>query len=185
MDALLALYQLFDSYKTLYPIVIILALLSLWFIRDLVKKVSTKLAAMDALIARITNILDDDRHGDPRIYYDLLKDIRKEIDSVEDSFLSHIPMCIQHFKDIDKILDKSVYEKCNLDQCVGIVKILNVLDKLREDFKNFDRIAESSRENTGATLTKVSQQLDSLKVDVADNTKGTLAILSDSIKGNK
>jgi hypothetical protein len=185
VDFLLNLYQIFDSYKALYPLLIFLSLISIWFIREKVKYISARLTVLDNLIQKVTTILDDEEHGNPKIFLVLLQDIRKELDTLEDTFLSHIPLCNQHFRDIDKILDKSVYEKCNIKNCSELTEIITAIDRLAAAFSNFDKVAEESRQNSGSTLGKLNDKLDDLRTEVNATTKGTLSILSDSLRDRK
>jgi hypothetical protein len=188
VDFLLGLYTFFDANRAFYPLLIILSLLSLYMIYEKYRRtrneITKRVETLDALIARVVKILDEE-HGNPKVHLDLLRDISKELDSLEDSVLGHLPMCSQHFRDIDKLLDKSIYEQCNMDQCIGMTKIVTALDKLRDSFEDFNRVAGESRNSTGVTLSKLSDQVDTVRAEVNATTKSTLAILSESLRDRK
>jgi hypothetical protein len=151
-------------------------------------EITKRVAVLDDLIVRIVRILDAD-HGKPELHLQILQSINTELDGLEDRIIAHFGNCSENFENIDKmtdrVLNKTQYESCNAKYCPTMIEVVNMLDGLREKFSAFDKTVDSSRENTGITLNRISDQIADLKAEINTIMKSVVAVLSESLRDKR
>jgi hypothetical protein len=169
---LLDAYAYITSIPHLWPIVVIFGFLgaglTAYFMWYLIKV----LTAVNSIVTSA--------HGDPETHHVLLQNIKEQnqethqrVEKVEDLLEGHIPLCDQHFKDIDKIVDLEPFQNCPVENCPAWLKISNGYKDLQARLELFEVEAVNARTRTvenlremSAGITKTSNELSALATEI-------------------
>lgn len=131
-------------------------------------------------ILRAVNSIITSAHGDPEQHHELLQNIKEQntethnrVEKVEDLLEGHIPLCNEHFADIDKMADKTLVERCPIDNCPAWFRISNGYKDLQARLEVFEVDAVNARARTvenlkdmSAGITKTSNELSALATEI-------------------
>lgn len=165
MDVFAQITQWLIGSQFLWPLTAVLSAGALYFIIDW-------FISLYKLFRHIESLLGQD-HGNPEVHFMLLKNIqddlrsnRSEIDRIEDILDGHIPKCDNHFQQIDKITDRTLYDRCPIDNCPAFQRIANGYKDLQARLEVFEIVATESRKRTTESLDKISTELTSLTKEI-------------------
>ena len=158
MDFLVTITKLFSESTWLWPFVALLAAGSVYLILNW-------FVSLYKLFEKVQGLLVQD-HGNPEVHYVLLNDI-KDMNEKELSLLEgHFPVCMDHFKNIDKLADKSLYERCPVDVCPALLRIASEYKDLRYALDKFETGAADSRARTSDSLERISEEVATLSKEM-------------------
>ena len=144
MDPFTAIVAFFDSN-------VILKLIGLFIAAGVVVYGSYRFGK---LLIKVEKMLSED-HGNPQVHYVLLSDIKKDVDSLIETLDGHIPLCDEHFQDIDKIASLEPFQHCPVESCVVFQRVQGGYKDLQARLEIFEVEAVNARQRTVELLEKV------------------------------
>jgi hypothetical protein len=165
VDVFSQIAQWLISSQYLWPAVAILAAGSVYLILNW-------FVSLYKLFDRVQSLLQQD-HGNPEVHYMLLNDIKSgikenkvELEKVEDILEGHIPLCNEHFQDIDKIADKTLFDRCPIDNCPAFQKVALGYKDLQARLELFEVMAAEARKRTADNLDKMTSEMLTLSAEM-------------------
>lgn len=130
---------------------------------------------------QIQQILSEE-HGSPKTHMDMLRDLRTEVDEIEDKLLSHFPMCEENFRNIDKLTDKETWERCPILRCSAFQEVVGQYKDLTAKLDVFEVVATGLRERTVEELKNTARGIDSMTQELKDMNREIINSLREANK---
>lgn len=172
MEIIINAYNFLTSSPVLLPAVAGLAALSLWLLYRRFQYFVERATHFNTLAQELAALLKQD-HGNPKIHYDLLKDIKGQTESIEDILQGHIPLCNDHFQNIDKLTDKTLFDRCPIDNCPAFQRVSCGYKDLQARLELFEVMAVEARKRTTESLDKMSAEMITLSGEMIKTLRET------------
>ena len=158
MDFIVAVTKYLSESQFLWPVVALLAAGSVYLILNW-------FVSLYKLFEKVQHLLVQD-HGNPEVHYVLLNDIKDMNEKTLEMIEGHFPSCHEHFQDIDKLVDKSLFERCPVDNCPAFQRISLNYKELEYILNKFETASAESRTKTSDSLGRIAEEITTLSKEM-------------------
>lgn len=169
---MLDFYAYLTSVPNLWPVIVVFGFVGAAVTAYLMWYLITILKAVNSIITSA--------YGNPEKHHELLQNIKEQntetqarIEKVENLLEGHIPLCNEHFADIDKMYDQDTWKRCPIENCIAFQRIANTYGDLKSRLELFEVEAVNARNRTAENLkdmsvgiTKTSNELSALATEI-------------------